>query len=122
MYTGEVYSMNRRDFLLVTGLGSVSLFLSSGPFKTVLKFPVQVAAQGKLFRGTSSGEVQVSEDGGNTWKLHTRFGSEYPILGLNTDRQGQVNLQAGYKYRSFRLVLAKNGKDWLVKTNSASIL
>jgi hypothetical protein len=110
--------MQRREFLKLTGLASSSLFLVSSPFKAVLKFPVQVAAQGKLFRGTSDGEVHVSEDGGKTWKLHTRFGSEYPILGLNTDPQGQVNLQAGYEYRAFRLFLSKNGKDWLVGPNS----
>ena len=114
--------MNRRDFLRVTGLASASLFLFSSPFKAVLKFPVQVVAQGKIFRGTSDGEVQVSENGGKIWQLHARFGPECPILGLYTDRQSQVYLQAGYKYHSFRLVLSKNGKDWLVGPNSTSIL
>jgi hypothetical protein len=114
--------MNRRDFLKIAGLASTSLFLYSSPLKNILKFPVETVALGKIFRGTSDGEIHVSEDGGKTWKLHTRFGSECPILGLNTDRHGQVNLQAGYKYYSFRLALSKNGKDWLVGPTSTSSL
>ena len=114
--------MDRRDFLKITGLASSSLFLVSSPFKAFLKFPVQTVARGKIYRGTSDGEVLVSEDGGKNWKLHTRFGPECPIIGLYTDRQDQVYLQAGYKYHSFRLALAKNGKDWLVGPNTTSIL
>ena len=110
--------MERREFLKISGLAASSLFLFSSPFKPILKFPVQVAAQGKLFRGTADGDVQVSEDGGKTWKLHTRFGPEYPILDMYADRQGRVSLQAGYKLHSFRLMLAKNGKDWLLGPNS----
>jgi hypothetical protein len=110
--------MNRRDFLKVTGLASSSMFLVSSPFKSFLKFPVQTIAKGKIFRGTLDGDVQVSEDGGKKWKLHARFGPECPILGLYTDRQERVYLQAGYKYHSFRLLLAKNGKDWLVEPSS----
>ena len=110
--------MNRREFLKITSLTTASLFLFSNPIKTVLKLPVQVAAQGKIFRGTYGGEVHVSEDGGQTWKLHTRFGPEYPIWGLNTDRHGKVNLQVGYKDYNFHLVLAKNEKHWLVGPSS----
>jgi hypothetical protein len=110
--------MDRRDFLKVSGLASSSLFLISSPFKSVLKFPVQAAAKGKIFKGTSEGDVFVSEDGGGTWKLHTRFGPECPILDIYADHNGQVALQAGYKLYSFRLFLASNGKDWLVGPNS----
>jgi hypothetical protein len=111
--------MDRREFLKIAGLASSSTLLVSSPFKSVLKFPVQVATKDKLFRGTAAGDVQVSEDGGKTWKLHARFGPECPILDLYADRRGQVSLQAGYKLRSFRLTLAKNGKDWLVGPNSS---
>jgi hypothetical protein len=111
--------MDRRDFLKITGLASSSFFLVSSPFKSALRFPVQVAAGGKIFRGTADGDVEVSEDGGKTWKLHTRLGPECPILDIYADHQGQVALQAGYKVHSFRLFLAKNGKDWLVGPNSA---
>jgi hypothetical protein len=114
--------MDRRDFLKITGLASSSLFLVSSPFKAFLKFPVHTVAKGKMYRGTSDGEVHVSDDGGKTWKVHVRFGPECPILGLYTDRQEQVFLQAGYKYHSFRLVLAQNGKDWLVAPATNPIL
>lgn len=110
--------MDRRDFLKVSGLASSSLFLVSSPFKSMLKFPVQVVVKGKIFKGTPEGDVFVSEDAGRTWKLHARFGSDCPILDLYVDHNGQVALQAGYKLYSFRLFLAKNGKDWLVGPNS----
>ena len=114
--------MDRRDFLKITGLASSSLFLVSSPFNAFLKFPVQTVVQGKIYRGTSEGEVHVSEDSGKTWKLHTRFGPDCPILDMYVDRSGQVSLQAGYKFHSFHLVLSKNGKDWLARPNSTSIL
>jgi len=110
--------MDRRGFLKISSLASASLFLVSSPFKSVLKFPVHVATQGKIFRGTADGDVHVSEDAGKNWKLHARFGPDCPILGMYADRKGQVSLQAGYKLNSFRLVLSKNGKDWLVGPNS----
>jgi hypothetical protein len=113
------FFMDRRDFLKVTGLATSSLFLVSSPFKSALKFPVQTATGGKIYRGTAEGDVEVSEDGGKTWKLHARFGPDCPILDIYADRHGQVALQAGYKAHSFRLFLAKNGRDWLVGANSA---
>jgi hypothetical protein len=114
--------MNRRDFLRVTVLASTALFLSSYTLKTVMKPPVQASAAGRTFRGTPDGEVLVSEDGGKTWKLHARFGPEIPILAMAADRSGGVSLQAGYKSHSFRLVLSKNGRNWMVEPNSSSVL
>jgi hypothetical protein len=111
--------MDRRDFLKFTGLASSSLFLVSSPLKTALRFPVQVAVGNKMYRGTAEGQVHVSDDQGKTWKLHTNFGPDCPILDIFADRHGQVALQAGYKVNSFRLFLSKNGKDWLVTSNSA---
>jgi hypothetical protein len=113
--------MNRRDFLKM-GLASASLLFIPIPFKSFPKIPVQAAAQGKMFRGTSSGDVHVSEDGGKTWKLHTRFGHEFPILDMVSDRKDQLSLQLGYQSHSFRLALSKNGKNWLVGPNSSSII
>ena len=82
--------MNRRDFLKV-GLASASLLFIPVPFKSFPQIPVQAAAQGKMFRGTASGEVHVSEDGGKTWKLHTQFGHEFPILDMVSDRKDQLS-------------------------------
>ena len=111
--------MDRREFLKVTGLASSSLFLVSSPLKSTLQFPVQVAVGKLLYRGTAEGEIHVSEDKGKTWKLHTRFGKDCPILDMAVNRKGELALQVGYKVNSFRLFLAKNGKDWLVTDHPA---
>jgi hypothetical protein len=115
----EESPMDRRDFLKITGLASSSVFLVSSPLKSMLQFPLHVSARGNVYRGTADGEIHVSGDGGKTWKLHTRFGPDCPILDMVAGRNGEVALQVGYQHYSFRLDLAENGKDWLVGPNSS---
>ena len=69
---------------------------------------------GKLFRGTSKGDIYVSTDGGKTWKLHARFGPACPILDISPNHQGRATVKVGYKSHSFQLALAKDGKRWVL--------
>ena len=104
--------MNRRDFLKLGGLASLSLFLSFKPLEKLSSLPVEMAAQGKVYRSTSDGKIFISADGGKTWRLHTNLGSMYSIQRFFTDSSNQVKAQVGYENHSFQLTLHKNGKLW----------
>ncbi len=104
--------MNRRDFIKLGGLASLSLFLSFNPLEKLAALPVEMAAQGKVYRGTSDGKILISEDGRKTWRLHTNLGSMYSIQKFFTDPNNQVKAQVGYQKYTFQLKLSKNGKLW----------
>ncbi len=108
--------MNRRDFLKLGGLASLSLFLSFKPLEQLSSLPAEMAAQGKVFRGTSDGKIFISEDGRMTWRLHTNLGSMYSIQKFFNDSSNQVKAQVGYQNHSFQLTLHKNGKLWNLST------
>lgn len=108
--------MNRRDFLKISGLLSVALFipvsLLPGPAKNR---PVELVSGGVTFRGTQAGEIQTSHDGGQTWQLHTRLGSQYAIIDLYTDWSQRVHAKAAFEGHSFGLVLTKDKKYWITE-------
>jgi hypothetical protein len=107
--------MNRRDFIKNSGLFSAALFLQFNSLLSALKNqPVELASNGVIFRGTQGGEIQTSRDGGRSWQLHTRFGSQYTITGFYSDGSQRVHAKAAFAGRSFELVLAKDKKYWIV--------
>jgi hypothetical protein len=106
--------MNRRDFLKISGLLSAALFIKfDSLFKTANNLPVELNSNGVIFRGTHSGEIQTSTDGGRTWQLHTRFGSQYAIIDLFSDTSQRVHAKVAFAGRNFDLVLAKDKKNWI---------
>jgi len=104
--------MNRREFIKLGGLTSLSLFLNFKPLEKLAALPVEIAAQGKVYRGTSDGKIFISEDGGKTWRLHTNLGSMCSIQKFFIDSGNQLKAQVGYQNHSFQLALHKNGKLW----------
>jgi hypothetical protein len=106
--------MNRRDFLKFSGLLSAVIFI---PFVTggspSKNRAVELVSEGVVFRGTPAGEIQTSHDGGRTWQLHTRLGSQYTITNLFSDSSQRVHATAVFAGRSFELVLSKDKKYWL---------
>ena len=66
----------------------------------------------RRFRGTTEGEILVTEDGGGTWKQHARFGSDCAVLNINqnaTDITAYLRGQGG----EFTLRLSPDGKYWV---------
>ncbi len=104
--------MYRRDFLKLNGLLSVALFMQFSPLGKVVSFPLEVEAQGRLYRGTSDGKIHVSRDAGKSWQLHTKFGSDLSIQYLSVNFWGQVKAELGFAGHSFELVLAETGHIW----------
>jgi hypothetical protein len=107
--------MNRRDFLKISGLLSASLFIPFSPILISLSKnrPVELESGGMIFRGTPAGEIQTSRDGGRTWQLHTRLGSQYAIIDLYSDPSERVHATASFEGRSFGLLLSKDKKYWM---------
>jgi hypothetical protein len=103
--------MDRRNFLKLSGLLSAAVFMQFNSLEKAVSFPVEVEAQGKLFRGTSDGKIYISANAGKSWQLHTNFGSAFYIFGL-ADDWGQVHAQLGFEGHSFELALIENGKTW----------
>jgi len=104
--------MYRRDFLKLGGLFSAAAMLRFNSLAKAVSFPVEVEAQGKLFRTTSEGKIYVSADAGKSWQMHTNFGADISILDLRTNFWGQLQTQLGVAGYSFELALAAEGKSW----------
>ncbi len=106
--------MNRREFLKVSGLLSAALFIQfDSLLGTSKNQPVELVSGGVIFRGTPAGEIQTSHDGGRTWQLHTRLGSQYAITDLISDQSKQIHARVAFAGRSFDLILAKGHKYWI---------
>ena len=104
--------MNRRNFLKVGGLLTAALAVQVSSLTNAHSAPVAAGAQAKIYRGASGGSILVSADAGQTWKLHTAFGTEFRILGLSTDRSERLRAALGYRGHAFALTLAPDGERW----------
>ncbi len=117
--------INRRNFLKVSGLTAgalavlrlppwVSLMLDHGAQGVLQK---EVSKNGRLYRGGDAGSIFTSQDQGQTWQLHSRFGPAYSIQNIFTGADGRLYLQAGFQEYTFNLVLSKNEQAWLSQPN-----
>ena len=104
--------MNRRDFLKVGGLLTAALAVQASSLNNARSAPVEVSAQEKIYQGASGGRILVSADAGQTWKLHSAFGSEFRIVGLSTDRSERLRVALGYRGHAFALTLDPDGARW----------
>lgn len=104
--------MNRRDFLKVGTVISAAVLVPLNAASSLASPPLEVRHGDQLYRGTSDGKIYVSEDVGQTWKLHTNFGSSLSILHLWVNLWGQLQTQLGIAGHSFELVLAQEGRIW----------
>ncbi len=109
--------ITRREFLSLAGLASAALLVKAGPLAgklMTLKTQAESPA-GKLYHGTLDGKILRSEDGGNTWALHTDLGKQNAVLGFSTRADGQVLAHISFQYRPYDLKLAKGEKFWMVE-------
>jgi len=120
------FIINRRNFLKVSGLAAgalvalrlpkgVSLTLDHGAQSAPEK---EVSKSGRLYRGGDAGSIFTSQDQGQTWQLHSRFGPTYSIQDIFTGADGRLYLQAGFQGYTFKLVLSKNEQHWLSERNA----
>lgn len=107
--------MERRDFLKLGGLFSAAMLTRLPSLAQAIAAPVEVEANGKLFRATPDGRIYVSGDAGKNWQLHTNFGAHVSVLDLRTNFWGQLQTQLGIGGYNFDLVLAQTGKGWKTK-------
>lgn len=104
--------MYRREFIKVSGLLSVAALVPMGRLGKAMSLPMEVESQGKFYRSSVDGKIYVSINQGESWKLHTNFGTEFVIRKLATDHWQNVYVQLEYAGYSFHLKLAPNGKNW----------
>jgi len=104
--------MNRRDFLRVGAVASAAVLVPLNLAGSLAGPLTEVRHGDYLYRGTSDGEIYVSEDAGQTWTLHTSFGSDLSVLQLWVNLWGQLQARLGIGGHSFELALAKEGRIW----------
>ena len=104
--------MHRRDFLKLSGLFSASVFMQFNSLEKAVSLPLEVEAQGRLFRSTPDGKIYVSTNRGQDWQLHTNFGSQVSVYSLAARHRDQVHAELGIANHSFELALASDGKRW----------
>ena len=115
------FVISRRNFLKVSGLTAGALAALRLPkwVGVALDHGAQsapekgVSKSGKLYRGGDAGSIFTSQDQGQTWQLHSRFGPDYSIRNIFTGADGQLYLQAGFQEYTFQLVLSKDEHAWL---------
>jgi hypothetical protein len=108
--------MNRRDFLKAGAVFSAAVLVPLNVAGSLAGSPAEVRYADQLYRGTSDGEIYVSEDEGQTWKLHTSFGADLSVLHLWVNFWGQLQARLGIAGHSFDLSLAKDGRIWRTMT------
>ncbi len=113
--------MNRRDFIKIGGLGFLTVLTGVGGLDVLANLPVEVATQGKVYRGTHDGKIFVSEDGSQTWRLHANFGSGCSIRRFSAGANSQVHVLVGYQKYTFQLTLSSNGKFWKSNTSTSPV-
>lgn len=104
--------MYRRDFLKLSGLLSAAALLPINSLANAVSLPTEVEVQGWLFRGTPDGKIFMSADAGQSWQMHTNFGSDFSIVYLGLNFWGQLEAQLGFAGHNFEVALARNGKAW----------
>ena len=104
--------MNRRDFLKIGTVVSAAVLVPLNIAGSLAGPLTEVRHGDQLYRGTLSGEIYVSKDEGQTWTLHTSFGSGLSVLHLWVNLWGQLQARLGIAGHSFELALAKEARIW----------
>lgn len=104
--------MNRRDFLKLGGLASAALVVPAWKLGALALAVAQAEYRGRVYRGTMDGDIQVSEDRGQTFRRQFGFGPQYSISKLFTGFDGRLYVQVEYQDRDFFLFMAEDGSHW----------
>lgn len=101
--------MNRRQLLIRLGQTALAVAILPGA-RLVAAAPRHVSFDGKLFRGTSGGEILQSTDNGRAWQRAAFFGADRPVLNLAA-QGASLHAQIGVDRFSFALQSA-DGRQW----------
>lgn len=104
--------MNRRDFLKVSAVVSAAVLVPLQAASHLATRFVEVRHGDQLYRGAPDGQIHVSDDAGQTWRLHTDFGSDLSIQHLGVNLWGQLQAQLGIAGHSFDLIFVKEASVW----------
>lgn len=104
--------MNRRGFIKLSGLATVSFLTSSGVLEKLINQPAMAQLGNRIYKGTRNGEIVYSKNAGKTWQVHSNFGEEVSLLDLSVDQMNRVVAQLGYKNHIFHLRLTSDGLKW----------
>jgi hypothetical protein len=104
--------ITRRDFLKLSGLLSAAMFVTSAPWLDFKSKPVEVEFKGRLYRGTTDGKIYVSEDHGQTWSLHSQFGTHLSISDLYADFRHRLVAVLECQGHDFKLTLLQDARTW----------
>jgi hypothetical protein len=104
--------MNRRDFLKLGGLASLALAFPTWKLGEFVFASAQAQYRDRVYRGTSDGEIHVSEDMGQSWRKQLGFGQQYSISKMYTGFDGRLCAQLEYQGQDFQLSLAGDGSSW----------
>ena len=110
--------MDRRGFLKGTGFASVAGVAAvavSQANRPALRWVRlrEVAVGDRMYRVDGSSQVYVSEDGGDTWTVHTAFNKRYSVQGIGA-RAGGVRIRVAFAGgHRFTLALGDDQQAWL---------
>jgi hypothetical protein len=105
--------MNRRDFLKLGGIATLVLALPVWKLaEHVLTFPM-VEFNGIFFRGTPTGEIQISKDQKQTWQKQVYFGQDFAIQNFSI-QPDELTAKVDYQGWDFYLTFSEETNNWLV--------
>lgn len=107
--------MQRRDFLKLLGLTSIAAWVPVPGWVSTASAARSTATSfdGRLYRPGGNGRIEVSEDSGATWRLHSDLGSHYLVKRLTVDRRRKLTAMIGFLDWTFGLTLAADRRSWL---------
>ena len=107
--------MQRRDFLKLMGLTSVAISLPVPGWVSAVSAARSepTSYEGALYRPGGNGRIELSDDAGATWRLHSDLGSDYLVKRLTVDRRKALNANIGFGDWTFGLTLAPDRRSWL---------
>ena len=104
--------MVRRDFLKLGGIFSAVVAATAVPALAVAARPVEAELNGRTYRGTSDGKIYVSEDAGQSWTLHSQFGTQLSVRQLYVDFRQRLAAVLDCEGYDFRIALAPDARTW----------
>ncbi len=106
--------MNRREFLIrLSQVAAGGVVTALFPFETQAKAYAASPAAGKqlrMFKGTYTGKILESLDGGKSWRICTDLGSQYTIHKVYQE-ETQILAEVAYQGRPFALK-STDGYTW----------